>query len=113
MAAPPEMRYRRRAANDGGGGDLLPPRMDRRRGVLRQQLLDSGRVLMMLGALVLTWRRRLVSCCNPEHVLAGFALWLLGVALATLSLVAGQFPRLAAAGAALARALRSYLLGGL
>ncbi|CAL4965642.1 unnamed protein product [Urochloa decumbens] len=115
MAALPEMRYHR----DGGGGNILPARLDdghrrRRRGGLRRQLLDTGRAMMMLGALVLTWRRRLAACCNPEHALAGFALWLLGVALATLSLVAGQqFPRLAAAGAALARALRSYLLGGL
>lgn len=44
---------------------------------------------------------------------AAFVLWLLGTGLTTLALVAGQFPRLAAAGAALARALRRYLLGGL
>ncbi|KAF8705811.1 hypothetical protein HU200_031019 [Digitaria exilis] len=49
-----------------------------------------------------------------EHVVfAAFVLWLLGTGLTTLALVAGQFPRLAAAGAALARALRRYLLGGL
>ncbi|KAF8705810.1 hypothetical protein HU200_031018 [Digitaria exilis] len=91
MAAPPEMRYPGRAIDD------------RRRGVL----LDSGRALMLLGALVLiTCRRLLAGCDNAEHVLAGFALWLLGVGLATLSLVAGHFPRLAAAAAPLATALR-------
>ncbi|RCV24941.1 hypothetical protein SETIT_5G126600v2 [Setaria italica] len=118
MAAPPEMRGYPRGANDGGGGEnlLLAWMGDRRRrrrrgGGVPRQLRDSSRALMMLGALVLTWRR--VARCNPEHVLAGFALWLLGAGLAMLSLVAGQFPRLAATGAGLARALRCYLLGGL
>ncbi|RLN24051.1 hypothetical protein C2845_PM07G36540 [Panicum miliaceum] len=82
-AAPLEMGYPRRA--NGGGGDLLPARVDR--GVARQ-LLDSGRAFMLLGALVLTWRR--LARCKAEHVLAGFALWLLGAGLATLSLVAAQ-----------------------
>ena len=49
---------------------------------VRQQLLDSGRAPMLLGARVLTWRR--LAICNPEHVLAGFALWLLVMALAML-----------------------------
>ncbi|KAG2586631.1 hypothetical protein PVAP13_5NG063800 [Panicum virgatum] len=99
-AAPPEMGYPPRA-HGGGGGNLLVP---------ARQLLDSARAFMMLGALVLTWRR--LARCNAEHVLAGFALWLLGAGLAMLSLVAAQFPGLAAAGAALATALRSHLLGG-
>nr|CAB3471997.1 unnamed protein product [Digitaria exilis] len=93
----------RRANNDG----LLPLWM-RRRG----QLLDSGRAFMLLGALVLTsWHHHLAA---PEHVVvAAFVLWLLGAGLAMLALVAGQFSRLATAGAALARALRRHLLGGL
>nr|CAB3476026.1 unnamed protein product [Digitaria exilis] len=81
----------RRANNDS----LLPLWM-RRRG----QLLDSGRAFMLLGALVLTsWHHHLAA---PEHALAAFVLWLLGAGLAMLALVAGQFPRLAATGAALA-----------
>ena len=110
-AAPPEMGYPRRA-NGGGGGEnlIVQARVGRGRGGVARQLLDSGRAFMVLGALVLT-RRRLARC-NAEHVLAGFALWLLGAGLAMLSLVAAQFPGLAAAGAALATALRSHLLGG-
>ncbi|PAN32565.1 hypothetical protein PAHAL_5G496800 [Panicum hallii] len=100
-AAPPEMGYPRRA--NGDGGNLLVP--------AARQLLDSGRAFTMLGALVLTWRR--LARCNAEHAPAGFLLWLLGAGLATLSLVAARFPGLAAAGAALAGALRRYLLGGL
>jgi len=112
-AAPPGMGYPRRANGGGGGGEnlLVPARVGRGRGGVARQLLDSGRAFMVLGALVLT-RRRLARC-NAEHVLAGFALWLLGAGLAMLSLVAAQFPGLAAAGAALATALRSHLLGGL
>ncbi|RLN25220.1 hypothetical protein C2845_PM07G36530 [Panicum miliaceum] len=79
--------------------------------MFRQKLHDPGRAFMMLGALVLKWLR--LACCNAEHVLAGFLLWLLSTGLAMLSLVAGWFPGLATSGAALARALGSYLLGGL
>ena len=50
---------------------------------------------------------------NAGHLLLAFIVWLLGAALAVLSVVARRFPRLAAAGAALSRALRNYLLGGL
>ncbi|KAJ1282306.1 hypothetical protein BS78_03G041500 [Paspalum vaginatum] len=67
---------------------------------LPQRLLESGRASTLLAASVLTWRR--LASCDPEHALAAFVLWLLGAALASLSLVA-----------ALARALRGYLLGGL
>ena len=108
-AAPLEMGYPPRAHGGGGGNLLVPARVGR--GGVARQLLDSARAFMMLGALVLTWRR--LARCNAEHVLAGFALWLLGAGLAMLSLVAAQFPGLAAAGAALATALRSHLLGGL
>ena len=94
-AAPPEMGYPRRA-NGGGGGEnlLVPARVGRGRGGVARQLLDSGRAFMVLGALVLT-RRRLARC-NAEHVLA--------VGLAMLSLVAAQFPGLAAADGAPAAA---------
>ena len=95
-AAPAEMGYPRRA-NGGGGGEnlIVQARVGRGRGGVARQLLDSGRAFMVLGALVLTWRR--LARCNAEHVLAGFALWLLGAGLAMLSLVAAQFPGLAAA----------------
>ena len=83
----------------------------------RQRLLltDSGRVLMLLGTIVITHQLGLREAApsNAEHLLLAFILWLLGAALAMLSLVARRFPRLAAAGAALVRALRNYLLGGL
>ena len=87
-AAPAEMGYPRRA-NGGGGGEnlIVQARVGRGRGGVARQLLDSGRAFMVLGALVLT-RRRLARC-NAEHVLAA--------GLAMLSLVAAQFPGLAAA----------------
>ena len=80
-----------------------------------QVLADSGRVLMLLGTIVITHQLGLSEAApsNAGHLLLAFILWLLGVALATLSLVVRRFPRLAAAAAALARALRNYLLGGL
>ena len=80
-----------------------------------QVLADSGRVLMLLGTIVITHQlgAREAACSNAGHLLLAFILWLLGAALAMLSLVARRFPGLAAAGAALARALRNYLLGGL
>jgi hypothetical protein len=114
MAGPEEMRMRnnpRRA--DGDDDDLQLAWIERRRG-LQQQLLDSGRACMLLGALVLTWDLQFTrASSSPEHVLlAGFVLWLLGAALAMLSLVSRRFPRLAVAGAALLTALRNYLLGG-
>ncbi|RLM74720.1 hypothetical protein C2845_PM15G16590 [Panicum miliaceum] len=96
-AAAPEMGYPR-SANDDGENLLLVAWMDerrRRRRGLRHQILDSGRAFMMLGALVLKWRR--LTCCNAVHVLAGFLLWLLGAGLAMLLLVAGRFRGLAAA----------------
>lgn len=79
----------------------------------RLLLLDFGRALMLLGALVLT--RQLITTtssdaelylCHVYDVLVALLLWLLGVALATLSL----------AGATVAAAaLRNHhlLLGGL
>ncbi|CAL5053590.1 unnamed protein product [Urochloa decumbens] len=113
--ATPAMRYLRR---------LLPvpaaaTRADHR--VLRLQeqlLLDSGRVFMLLGGLVLMWQLVINPLNAAEHVVfAAFLLWLLGVALALLSLAVRRFPRLAAAGAAAATAFRNqfrnYLLGGL
>ncbi|KAL6603864.1 hypothetical protein ACP70R_044225 [Stipagrostis hirtigluma subsp. patula] len=106
MAAP-VARYLRRltaqAAMDGRG-----PAIARN----HQLLIDSGRVAMLLAAIFLTHQSTPASG-NAEHVLLAFVLWLLGAALVTLSLVAREFPRLAAAGAATATALRNYLLGGL
>lgn len=110
MAAP-EMRY-----PQGADGDREPWMALRRhrRGVImpgvEHLLLDSGRVFMLLGALVLTWR---LGPCAGEHMFVGFLLWLIGAAAAMLSLVVRRFPRLAAAGAATVMALRNYLLGGL
>ncbi|RCV22492.1 hypothetical protein SETIT_4G225200v2 [Setaria italica] len=80
-----------------------------------QQLIDSARVLLLLGAITLTHQvsRSAPSSGNVEHLVIGLILWLLGAALAMLSLVARRFPRLAAAGACIATALRNYLLGGL
>ena len=92
--------------------DVRAPAIHRRQ---RQLLADSGRVLMLLGTIVITHQLGLSEAApsNAGHLLLAFILWLLGAALAMLSVVARRFPRLAAAGAALARALRNYLLGGL
>ncbi|CAL4958588.1 unnamed protein product [Urochloa decumbens] len=106
------MRYPPRRANDDD--NLLPARMGMggRRALAQPQLLDSaGCAFMLLATIVFTWHQ--LAGCDPEYVLAAFVLWLLGAALAMLSVVSRQFPRLAAAGEALARALRNYLLGGL
>lgn len=85
-------------------------RYHRRRRLL---LLDSGRVLMLLAAVALV--HLLTAACTGQveffAVLVAFLLWLLGAAFAVMSLVAGQFPVLAAA--AVARTLRGWLLGGL
>jgi hypothetical protein len=92
--------------------DVRAPAIHRRQ---RQLLADSGRVLMLLGTIVITHQLGLSEAApsNAGHMLLAFILWLLGATLAMLSLVARRFPGLAAAGAALARALRNYLLGGL
>uniref|UniRef100_A0A0E0E3K0 Uncharacterized protein n=1 Tax=Oryza meridionalis TaxID=40149 RepID=A0A0E0E3K0_9ORYZ len=81
----------------------------------RRLLLESGRVLMLLAAVALL--HLLTAACTDQVefyvVLVAFLLWLLGAAFAVMSLVAGQFPVLAAATAAVARTLRGWLLGGL
>ncbi|TVU33947.1 hypothetical protein EJB05_15763, partial [Eragrostis curvula] len=82
----------------------------------QQLLIDSGHMLMLLGAVILTHQLGAAAAGSgdAEFVrLFALVLWLLGTALAMMSLVARQFPRLAAAGVNLARALRNYLLGGL
>jgi hypothetical protein len=89
------------------------PAMGRRR---RQQLLaDSGRGMMLLGAITLTHQlsSSAPSSGKAEHLVMSLIIWLFGAALVTLSLVARRFPRLATAGANVAAALRNYLLGGL
>ena len=87
--------------------DGRAPAIDRH----QRLLIDSGRVLMLLGTVVITHQLGLREAApsNAEHLLLAFILWLLGAALAMLSLVARRFPTLAAA---LVRALRNYLLGG-
>ncbi|CAL5053592.1 unnamed protein product [Urochloa decumbens] len=96
-----------RAAMDGRAAPAI--------GRHNQLLIDSGRVLVLLGAVTLThqlgWSAP--ASVNAEHLVLGLFIWLLGAALVMLSLVARQFPRLAAAGATIATALRIYLLGGL
>ncbi|CAL5039230.1 unnamed protein product [Urochloa decumbens] len=108
--ATPAMRYLRRLLTAPAAAAGAEHRVLR---LQEQLLLDSGRIFMLLGALVLMWQ--LVNPLDAaEHVVfAAFLLWLLGVALALLSLTARRFPGLAAAGAAAAMALRNYLLGGL
>ncbi|CAL5042087.1 unnamed protein product [Urochloa decumbens] len=103
MAAPLARYLRRLTAHAAMGGRH------------RQLLVDSGRAMMLLGAITLTHQvgRSAPASRNAEHLALGLVIWLLGAALTTLSLVARQFPRLAAAGASIATALRVYLLGGL
>ncbi|CAN6194565.1 unnamed protein product [Urochloa humidicola] len=110
MAAP-LARYLRRLTAQAAMGDRTPA-IGRRH---RQLLADSGRGMMLLGAITLTHQlgRSAPASGNAEHLVLGLILWLLGGALVMLSLVARQFPRLAAAGAGIATALRIYLLGGL
>ncbi|CAN6177664.1 unnamed protein product [Urochloa humidicola] len=107
-------RLRPRGRQTGLRGGI--PAIGRRR---QQLLIDSGRVLTLLGALVLVHQLSTTAPAMPnndagvEHaLLLGFLLWLLGAAVAMLSLVAGRFPRLVAAVAAIALALRGYLFGG-
>lgn len=116
MMADRAVRYLLRADQRRGGrrrrAQLLAAagRYHRRRRLL---LLDSGRVLMLLAAVALV--HLLTAACTGQveffAVLVAFLLWLLGAAFAVMSLVAGQFPVLAAA--AVARTLRGWLLGGL
>ncbi|CAL5042086.1 unnamed protein product [Urochloa decumbens] len=110
MAGPLARYLRRLTANAAMGGHAAPA-IGRR----HQLLADSGRAMMLLGAITLTHQlsRSAPASRNAEHLALGLVIWLLGAALTTLSLVARQFPRLAAAGASIATALRIYLLGGL
>jgi hypothetical protein len=56
MAGPTAEIRNPRRADDGDDDDgLLLAWIERRRRGLQQQLLDSGRACMLLGALVLTW----------------------------------------------------------
>ncbi|CAN6201205.1 unnamed protein product [Urochloa humidicola] len=109
MAAP-LVRYLRRLTAHAPMGGRVPVI-----GGHRQLLVDSGRAMMLLGAISLTHQLggSAPASSNAEHLVLGLILWLLGAALVMLSLVAQQFPRLAAAGASIATALRIYLLGGL
>ncbi|KAF8687678.1 hypothetical protein HU200_042596 [Digitaria exilis] len=110
--APPIACYLRRltvhAARNGHGPAI---------GRHQQLLVDSARVMMLLGAITLTHQlgRSGPSSANVElePLFIGLILWLLGAALAMLGLVAPRFPRLAAACANIVAALRYYLLGGL
>uniref|UniRef100_A0A0E0PZT8 Bacterial blight resistance protein Xa27 n=1 Tax=Oryza rufipogon TaxID=4529 RepID=A0A0E0PZT8_ORYRU len=82
----------------------------------RQLLLDSGRVFMLLGAVILmhllaTGRGASSGCTRGAEPCVALLLWLLGAALAMLSLVAGRFPVLAAAAATIAKELGDHLLG--
>ncbi|CAL5039228.1 unnamed protein product [Urochloa decumbens] len=110
MAAPLARYLRRLTARAAMGGGRAPAI-----GRHRQLLADSGRVMMLLGAITLTHQlgRSAPASGNAERLVLGLVLWLLGAALVMLSLVARQFPRLAAAGASIAMVLRIYLLGGL
>uniref|UniRef100_K3Y1B6 Uncharacterized protein n=1 Tax=Setaria italica TaxID=4555 RepID=K3Y1B6_SETIT len=70
--------------------DGRAPAIDRH----HQLLIDSGRVLMLIGSIVIT--RQLVvreaASSNAEHVLLAFILWLLGAAFVMLWIVARRFP---------------------
>jgi hypothetical protein len=74
----------------------------------RQLLLDTGRALMMLAAVVLTHLLGTTAVAS-EHLPIALLLWLIGTALTMTSLVARQFPTLAAAGVNVARVLRNYV----
>ncbi|CAL5048502.1 unnamed protein product [Urochloa decumbens] len=104
-------RYLRRLTARAAMGGGRAPAIGRH----RQLLADSGRALMLLGAITLTHQlgRSAPASGNAERLFLGLVIWLLGSALVMLSLVARQFPRLAAAGATIVTALRIYLLGGL
>uniref|UniRef100_A0A0D9WT63 Uncharacterized protein n=1 Tax=Leersia perrieri TaxID=77586 RepID=A0A0D9WT63_9ORYZ len=49
---------------------------------------------------------------NPAYALIAFLLFILGICLVIVALVAEQFPRAARVSAAIARALQDYLIGG-
>ncbi|CAD6338693.1 unnamed protein product [Miscanthus lutarioriparius] len=80
-------------------------------GHVQRRLLDTGRILMTSGWLVLNYTiSNRAAPANEEHALVGLALLLLGVFLTTLSLVANQFPGVARAAAAVADAVLFYFL---
>nr|QQY97222.1 Xa7 [Oryza sativa Indica Group]QTT61011.1 XA7 [Oryza sativa Indica Group]QTT61012.1 XA7 [Oryza sativa]QWW20828.1 Xa7 [Oryza sativa Indica Group]UMZ39519.1 Xa7 [Oryza sativa Indica Group] len=49
---------------------------------------------------------------DPAYALVAFVLFLLGIWLMSIALVADQFPRAAGVAVAIARALQDYLIGG-
>jgi len=107
MAAPPATRH------DLGHLLLLPPAAPAPPGygLDDRLLLDAGRVLMLLGALLLTWQPPAAVTAPLDagrrlFLAAALLLWLLGATAATLSLAGRRqvFPGLAATGAVTAAA---------
>ncbi|KAL6839508.1 hypothetical protein ACP4OV_030778 [Aristida adscensionis] len=109
--AAPEMRYRTRRVpgeqRAGVDSNLLRE---------RRLLSDSGPALMQLGVMLLVsyvTHHYNLTHHEAERVFLAFFLWLLGVALAMLSIVAPENSKMAYAGARVTLALRNRLLGGL
>ncbi|TVU08530.1 hypothetical protein EJB05_41938, partial [Eragrostis curvula] len=92
----------------------LPNRRRRPRLQVRLQLILDSAVLLIAMA----WSFVIYSATKPSAIddpvffLVAFVLFLLGVWLALLGLVAHRFPRAARVGEAIARTLRDYMFGG-
>ena len=74
-----------------------------------------ARLLISSGALLLSAAASFViaaPAAAPGYALVAFLLFLLGVSLVTLALVADRFPGAARVGVAIAIALNRYLFGG-
>ena len=75
-----------------------------------------ARLLISSGALLLSAAASFViaapAAAAPGYALVAFLLFLLGVSMVTLALVADRFPGAARVGVAIAIALNRYLFGG-
>uniref|UniRef100_A0A0E0E3K2 Uncharacterized protein n=1 Tax=Oryza meridionalis TaxID=40149 RepID=A0A0E0E3K2_9ORYZ len=88
MADAAMLRYLGRINQQRGGNNRGAVAIARRRRLL---ILDSGRALMLIGALVLTRRLTMnTTSAAATGLLVAFLLWLLGVALAMLAVVVAR-----------------------
>uniref|UniRef100_A0A0D9WT65 Uncharacterized protein n=1 Tax=Leersia perrieri TaxID=77586 RepID=A0A0D9WT65_9ORYZ len=83
--------------------------------LLRHYIANSGVFLISTaGAIVVVHTAGNPSAIDndPAYALAAFLLFLLGIWLVLIALVAEQFPRAATVAVAIARAMSDYLIGG-
>jgi len=91
----------------------MVPMENRRPVVLAGFAQRRARLLIDSGALLVSAAMSfIITAVAPGYALVAFLLFLLGVSMVMLALVADQFPGAARVAAAIASALNRYLSGG-